>query len=140
MTVAVLLVVVLVLSAWWIQQGQHVSNTEVYDIQGSYFVDGGISPTSPLDDSCMYPQFGQEGVQMLVKDEGGKVLGSAPIGPGEDTPRGGCEYRFLLEDIPRAESYRFSLSTGREDQTRGVYSFEEMQEMGWKVEFSFFMR
>lgn len=67
-------------------------------------------------------------------------MGSAPIGPGEDTPRGGCEYRFLLEDIPRAESYRFSLSTGREDQTRGVYSFEAMQEMGWKVEFSFFMR
>ncbi len=86
----------------------------------------------------MYPQFGQGGVQMLVKDQGGRVLGSAPIGPGEDTPRGGCEYRFLLEDIPRAESYRFALSTGGDD--RGVYSFEEMQEMGWKVEFSFFRK
>lgn len=135
---AVLLVVVVMLSAWWIQQRQHAANTQLYDIHGVLFADGGISPTSSFDDSCMYPQLGQGGIQMLVKDERGLVLGSAPVGPGEDTPHGGCTYRFLLEDIPRVESYRFAQSTGWEDQR--VYSFEEMQRMGWKVEYSLFRK
>ncbi|MDP9350248.1 MAG: hypothetical protein M3P51_01700 [Chloroflexota bacterium] len=136
--VAVLLVVALVLLAWSLQQRQHAASTQVYDIHGVLFVDGGIGPSSSFDDSCMYPQLGQGGIQMLVRDERGRVLGSAPIGPGEDTPRGGCEYRFQLEDIPKAESYRFAQSTGWQDQR--VYSFEEMQEMDWKVRFSSFRK
>lgn len=75
------------------------------------------------------------GMNVVVKDEGGKIIGTSSTTPGpvpDEYASVTCVLEFTVEDLPDAKFY--SVEIGRRGDL--TYSREELDDMGWNLSLS----
>ena len=97
-----------------------------------------LAMSGKVIEACDYSDLGREnsdiytGAQITLKNASGKLIAKGTLQGGTIVSlngMGGCEFVFVLQDVPKTEFYTVDLGT-----RKGIsYSLKDMQEKNWHL-------
>ncbi|MDP9351228.1 MAG: hypothetical protein M3P51_06785 [Chloroflexota bacterium] len=106
---------------------------EPHDIQGTLVITGGVSGADDLE-SCLVVEGQAPIVELVLRDENGRLLGRSQVEPGRYPMNYGCRLPYTFEDVPMVRTYNFFLTANPNDVFVS-YSLAQMQARDWRVDF-----